>query len=219
VVSLATPGSAQDSRDVAPFDPPDGAVSGARPVFTLAYSGIEDSELREARFRIVLSLNRFRSEVYVFDQREFRAGWVPGEAGHMVYRPRQPLQDGEYEWRVSLWDGVRWREGQQTFRLRIDTLPPADVEGLCLTYHRGADEVELRWDPVVLDRQGGAEFVARYHIYRYTGDPPYPVVLPLRAGSSPMPEWIDTTSRGAERLVMYRVTAEDEAGNEPLRRD
>jgi hypothetical protein len=218
-VLSASRSSAQSPKEVAPLDPLDGAVSGERPVFTIGYSGIEDSDLREARFRIVLSLDRFRSEAYVFDQHELRAGWLPGEPGQMLYRPRRPLDDGEYEWRVALWDGVHWLEGQQTYSLRIDTIPPADTEGLRLTYDRADDLVELRWDPVVLDRQGSAEFVARYHIYRYTGDPPYPVVRPLRAGSTPTPEWTDATRAGAERLVMYRVTAEDEAGNEPLRRD
>ena len=67
-------------------------MTGAHPVFALAYEGIEDDQLGRARFRIVLSEDRFRTEAYVFDQVEQRAGWLPGEPGRMLYRPRRPIR-------------------------------------------------------------------------------------------------------------------------------
>jgi hypothetical protein len=205
---------------VMPLEPPDGAVRGAHPVFLLGFSGIEDDRLREARFRIELSTDRFRSEAYVFDQREHRAGWVPGEPGRMLYRPRRPLADGDYVWRVSYWNGLRWVGGQDSFHLRIDTVPPADVPGLRLSFRRESGLVELAWEPVTLDREGETEHVERYHVYRYEEGPPFPVVRRHEIGSTPdltLPE-SEPSSKG-KALVFYRVTAEDRAGNEPLRRD
>jgi hypothetical protein len=199
---------------VFPLDPPHGTVTGANPVFQVGYSGIQERDLRAARFRIVLSDDHFRSNAYVFDQRDRRSGWIPGEPGRMVYRPRRPLRDGDYQWRVAVWNGVSWEEGQQTFNLRIDTVPPAPVEGLLLQLEPADGAVRLTWDPVALDSEGGSEFVARYHVYRYTTGPPYPVAVPLRRGSTPVPGWTDDAVPPTSRLVLYRVTAEDEAGNE-----
>jgi hypothetical protein len=193
-------------------------VTGAHPVFSLAYEGLADERLAQARFRIVLSEDRFRTETYVFDQVEERAGWLPGEPGRVLYRPRRPLRDGDYEWRVFSWDGLAWRQGADSFDLRIDTVSPADVEDLRLVYERSTGTIEMTWSPVVLDQQGGPEFVARYHVYRYTGDPPYRVAVPLRAASTLQPEWTVETGGETAKLVLYRITAEDEAGNEPLRR-
>jgi hypothetical protein len=188
-------------------------------VFRIGYDGIDGARLRQARFRIVLSEDGFRSAAYVFNQRERKAGWLPGEPGCVLYRPRRPLADGSYEWKVALWNGLGWDEGRDTRRLRIDTVPPADVEGLVMERDESGGALRLSWDPVFLDREGRAEFVARYHVYRYVAGPPYPVVRALRAASTPAHSWTDEDDAGPARLVLYRVTAEDEAGNEPLRRD
>ena len=77
----------------------------------------------------------------------------------------------------------------------------------------------LSWQPVALDREGRAEWVARYHVYRYVEGPPYPVVRAFRIGSTPEHAWIDDEPPAGPGLVLYRVSAEDEAGNEALRRD
>ena len=79
--------------------------------------------------------------------------------------------------------------------------------------------LRLSWDPVYVDREGGGEFVARYHVYRYEQGPPYPVVRALRVASTPEHAWTDEETPTRPGLVLYRVSAEDEAGNEPLRRD
>ena len=54
-------------RRAAPLEPADEAVTGARPVFALAYEGLPGQELRRARFRIVLSTDAFRSTAYTFE--------------------------------------------------------------------------------------------------------------------------------------------------------
>jgi hypothetical protein len=167
----------------------------------------------------VLSEDGFRSEAYVFDQRESKAGWLPGESGSVLFRPRRPLADGVYEWKVALWNGLTWNEGPAARKLRVDTVPPAPVPGLRLEWNPADSTLRLSWEPVFLDRDGGAEFVARYHVYRYTHGPPYPVVRALRVGSTPEHAWTGQETATEPGLVLYRVTAEDEAGNEALRRD
>jgi hypothetical protein len=209
---------AQPLPEASPASPPDGAVRGAHPVFSLSYEGIEDLQLSQARFRIVLSEDGFRSEAYVFDQTEQRAGWLPGEPGRMIFRPRRPIRDGTYQWRAFAWDGMSWRPGRGSHTLRVDTIPPADVEDLRLELARESGTLELSWRPVSLDREGGPEFVDRYHVYRYTGEPPYRVAVPLRAASVLATGWTTEIATETGGLVLYRVTAEDEAGNEPLKR-
>ena len=206
--------TAQTPARVAPFGPPEGAVVGPRPLFEVEYSGIEDERLRDARFRIVLSRDGVLSEAYRFDQRERRTGWIPGEAGRMVYRPPYRLEDGAYAWRVAFWNGVRWVEGPQTARLRVDTVPPAEVGGLNVVLDRGGDEVVLSWDPVVFDQEGQPEYVAHYRVLRYESGPPWPVARVFEVGQTQDPVWIERLSSDDDAgLVVYRVIAEDEAGN------
>jgi hypothetical protein len=214
LILAVTSAAAQAPVAIAPAAPADGSVLGARPLFEIAYDGIDDTLLRQARFRIVLSHAGSGDDAYVFDQREHRAGWIPGEPGRILYRPHSPLDDGSYTWRASFWNGARWVEEARQFRLRIDTVPPADVEGLRLMLDRDDGAVSLSWDPVVLDRTGRAEFVARYHLFRYTSGPPWPLAPAYRVATTPAPEWVDELPHEGERLVLFRVTAEDEAGNE-----
>jgi len=49
--------------------------------------------------------------------------------------------------------------------------------------------------------------------------PPYPVARVHRAASTAEHSWVDEDDTQQTGLVLYRVTAEDSAGNEPLRRD
>jgi hypothetical protein len=205
---------------VAPIEPPDGTATGARPVFLISYSGIEDRDLRHARFKIALSSDGFRSETIVFDQRRRRSGWVPGEPGRMVFRPRRPIVDGSYEWRAWIWDGADWSGGLETFKLRIDTVPPADVEGLMLSYDDERSSLFLKWNPVGLDAMGGAEYVSRYHVYRYDEGPPFPLLPAFLIGETVEPEIaVSGEALSGASLLVYRVVAEDEAGNVAGRRD
>ena len=189
---------------------------GSRPVFQVTYSGIEEEKLRDMRFRIALSTDRFRSEVHVFDQRARRSGWAAGQDGHAVYLPRMPIPDGNYEWRAWYWNGVEWVGGESTFRLRIDTVPPAEIEDLVLGCDRGTREVLLSWKPVGLDRDGGPEFVARYRLYRYAGPLPF-ARIPAHEIAVTESERLTLGSGEVEvegaTLIYFAVSAEDEAGN------
>jgi hypothetical protein len=205
--------SGQNAPRVFPVDPPDRAVVGSRPVFQIGYAGIDERALRRARFRIALSNDRFRSEAYVFDQRSRRSGWAGGAEGRAVYFPRRPIADGAYEWRAWYWNGVEWIGDGATFRLRIDTIPPAEVEDLSLSLDPDRATLSLRWSPVAVDQQGATEYVARYRVYRYT-TPPFVRIPAHEVGVSESERFtLAPREVGEERLIYIVVAAEDEAGN------
>ena len=212
--------TAQEAIEVFPSEPADDAVVQARPVFHVGYSGVDDDELRKARFRINLEPRSDGGLSFSFDQRRRRSGWTGGGPGQMLYRPKRPLPDGRYEWEVAVWDGTTWKEGDRRFRLRVDSVPPAPVENLTVSYDAGRGVVEFEWDPVAVDVDGGAEYVARYHVYRYP-----------RADRTPRVEPFEVAETGQTRVTLpidpaedpqlwfYRVTAEELADNEAGRPD
>jgi hypothetical protein len=155
---------------------------------------------------------------YTFDQREEPAGWLWGDEGRILYRPAVPLEDGTYHWRIGAWNGVEWVDGAGAAKLRIDATPPADVEELTVHEDPTGGRVILEWLPVGLDRRGRPEYVARYHVYRYTTGPFPPLVRAHELGSTPEPRFVDDRPLEVP-ILFYRVTAEDEAGNEPGRPD
>jgi len=202
--------------EVRPFDPPDQAVVGTRPVFQLAFAGIADDALRAARFRIALSDDRFRSESHVFDQRRRNRGWAHADDGRVIFMPGEPIDDGDYEWRGWAWNGVDWVGGDATFRLRIDTTAPAPVSELVVNPVEGDADLVFSWAPVVLDAEGRSEYVARYRVYRFHG-PPFAAIPSQEAGSSENErlaiegELAGSNATGA--VTYYLVIAEDQAGN------
>jgi len=211
---------AQEAVEVQPTRPVDDAVVQARPVFHLAYTGLDDAGLRKARFRITVESQTDDSLVFSFDQRRKRSGWAPGEPGEMLYRPKRPLPDGLYEWEVGFWDGTNWQAGDRRFRLRVDSVPPAPVENLTVRHDPGRGVVELEWDPVALDVGGGAEYVARYHVYRYPRADTTPRVEPFEVAETEQTRAsLPIESEEDAKLWFYRVTAEDLAGNEAGRPD
>lgn len=212
---LATGGSAV-SRSF-PVLPPDGAVVGPRPVFQLGYESLEDPNPRKLRFRIRLDPVRSASgsEELVFDQRKRRSGWLMGHPGHMIYRPHRPLPDGEYRWDVSFWNGVEWRQGGTKFEIRVDSIPPANVEGLRIEPRREGQELLLVWDPVTLDQAGGPEFVSRYYVYRFERRGLFRRVRSNQVAVVEQPRYVDQQPQAeGTRILYYRITAEDAAGNE-----
>ena len=100
------------------------------------------------------------------------------------------------------------------FKIRIDSVPPADVEGLKVERDPLTGHVVIEWDPVTLDREARPEYVTRYHVYRYKRGSPVRRVRVHQIGTVVQPRFVDTDETAmAEPLLFYRVTAEDEAGN------
>jgi hypothetical protein len=198
-----------------PIAPPDGAVTGPRTVFEIGYGALGDPHPRELRFRIRLDPTREGGRSYVFDQRRRASGWLVGEQGRVLYRPRKALDDGEYRWQVGAWNGVEWVESPDRHAIRIDSVPPGDVDGLQVKLDREAGHAILEWPPVTLDRDGRPEFVQRYHVYRYERGGPFRRVRVMEIAVVEQPRFVDigVATRG-ERILYYQVTAEDEAGNE-----
>ena len=202
------------------MSPEEGAIVGSRPVFHLGYEGSGELRPRGMRFRITLDPAGPDGEAYVFDQRRRHSGWASAGDGLVLYRPRKPLEHGRYRWRVGFWDGVEWIENAGSRGIRVDSVPPADVEGLSVLLDAERGEVRLEWKPVALDRDGRPEFVARYHVYRYERRAFPRGIKALEVGVVVEPRFVDRDPPHNEsRILYYRVTAEDQAGNEPDRRD
>lgn len=218
LIALGLCGSATLAIEkLAPLEPEDAAVLSGQPVFRIAYEGVENpAQVRELRFRIALTPAGLETPTFVFDQREHPTGWAGGGEGIALFRPRRPLPDGEYAWSAACWNGVEWEAADRTHTLRIDSTEPAAVEGLRLEYDRQSGRMYLRWDPVTLDRNGDPEFVARYRVYRFDRGPFAPVALREIATTEAPELATDDPDESATRY--YRVTAQDQAGNEPGKR-
>jgi hypothetical protein len=216
---LPSAATAQQTGKVYAVAPEDGAVLGPRPLFQIAAREIDDEGLRRLELRIVLSSDRFQSETYVFDRREREAGWTPGEEGRLLYHPRQPIADGEYAWRLSLWDGARWIVSSPTYRLRIDSVPPAEVRGVRVRHDGARGALVLEWEPVTLDERGSAEYVERYRVYGHERASPFPPAAVYEIGATETPRLEIPLEPGADPpLWFFKVTAIDAAGNEAGRR-
>ena len=133
----------------------------------------------------------------------------------MIYRPRRPLPDGLYRWDVAVWNGVEWSGDGKKFELRVDSIPPASVEGLRAESRQKGRELLLEWDPVTLDREGGPEFVRSYHVYRFERRGRFRRVRSNEIAVVEQPRFVDSQSDVGDAMILfYRVTAEDAAGNE-----
>jgi len=201
-----------------PVTPPDGAVAGPNPTFVIGYATRDAADdPRELRFGITLEPLRDAGQRYVFDQ-DSKPGWLHGDAGQVIFRPRRPLADGAYRWRPRIWTGTEWRTGE-AFALRVDSVPPADVSGMRVGIDPSDGAVLLRWTPVTLDRDGRPEYVERYHVYRYETGVSLPVIRTFEIGTTVEPGFVDRSDPPPDATILfYKVTAEDEAGNEPERR-
>lgn len=193
--------------------PDDGAAVGSRPVFQLAFEGVDPREARRLRFRLVLKRAGSADESYVFDQRERRSGWLVNGDGTVVFRPPRPIADGEYVWRFGAWNGFEWVDAGASREIRVDTVPPAAVEGLRLQHDLAANTIRIAWNPVGLDETGAAEYVTGYHVYRYVENPDLPHVRAFEIGFVEVPEFVDRPPVESGRILYYRIAAEDQAGN------
>jgi hypothetical protein len=198
-----------------PTVPADGAVTGPRPLFEIEYETMGDPHPRDLRFRIRVEARERTGTTYVFDQRQHATGWLVGEPGRILYHPRAPLADGEYRWEVAAWNGVAWTTAARRHAIRIDSVPPADVEDLRVRFDPEAGSARLEWKPVTLDVNGRPEFVESYQVYRYESGGPFRRVRPHQLAVVTQTRFVDTTPRpSADPILYYQVTARDEAGNE-----
>ncbi len=204
---------------VYPVAPEEGAVTRERPVFLLGFDGVDPEEERRLRFKLSLEPDGDRSAARIYDQRERRSGWVLGREGQVVFRPPRPVPDGTYHWRAWAWNGVEWVAAGAARSLRVDTVPPAAVEGLEVSLDRTLERLVIEWDPVTLDRDGGPEYVRRYHVHRHELDPRQPPARIYEIGVVESPRFEDRLPTGDPVIVFYRVSAEDLAGNISGRRD
>jgi hypothetical protein len=209
---------AQTIDDIELVEPEWRMQSGPRPVFRI---DLEGTDLTGVKLRLIMSQDNFRTESYVFDQMKEPNGWAHtslDEDFGVLFVPRRPLQDGRYQWRVDAWNGIEWIEGKDYSELDIDSVPPADVEGLSIRMETDGSGIVLEWDPVTTDRNGRPEWVERYHIYRYVRRNFFFVIRPFEIGVTDETRFVDRDQVVLNTpLVFYKITAEDRAGNEPGR--
>ncbi len=195
------------------------SVVGARPVFSIGYEAPDTVSPRKLQFRITLRPIEDSGPTLVYDQRERRRGWLPGEGQSFLFRPPRPVPDGSYVWNVEFWSGVEWKGGGSASEVRVDSIPPEDVTDLQVRADRELNGMILEWQPVAIDRKGRPEFVRRYHIYRYEQRPFFSGALKNEVGVSELPRFEDRTPLPEGRKILYyRVAAEDLAGNEAGKR-
>jgi hypothetical protein len=207
-------GQQQPSR-LEPEQPKNGDSVGVRPKFVLRADAEDVSKLR---FRIELSRDGFKTVAYTFDQLREPNGWayleMETEPPGAAYFPQKKLAGGQYIWRVSSWDGLSWQTARSEFRVTIDDVPPAEVQGVRMTRDPSSGCVHVTWNPVATDEKGGPERVLKYHIFRYWERTTVPSIGPFEAGTATEAHYDDCDPATRKRpLVFYRVEAEDEAGN------
>ena len=198
----------------------DGSSVGKKPRFGIRVVG---GDVDKLRFRIELSRDEFKSIAYTFDQLKDDNGWavtiLDDQTPRAAYFSREPLAGGDYLWRAASWDGLSWMDGTRRFRIQIDVTPPADVDGVRMTRDPEGPCVRITWEPVTTDREGGAERIKLYHVYRYAAKGPTHPIRMYQAGETADLEIEDCdTALSSKPVLFYRVVAEDEAGNIPGRK-
>ncbi len=220
LVAASVAGAQQQPESVSPELPKDDASVGKKPRFFIRIDG---GDVETLKFRIELSRDEFKTIAYTFDQLKDDNGWavtvLDDQTPGAVYFSHQPLAGGAYLWRVASWDGLSWMNGTGRFRIQIDDVPPADVDGVRMTRDPETSCVRIAWEPVTIDRDGGPERVARYHVYRYAAKGPTHPIRPFEAGETVELALEDCDAAALSKPVLfYRIVAEDEAGNIPGRK-
>ena len=135
-----------------------------------------------------------------------------------VYLTSKPLKDGTYDWRPWAHNGIDWVEGKIACRVYIDGVAPAKIDEVRMDVSPEG-QIVLDWDLVTIDLEGRPEYVTKYHVYRYKLKSMFFVVRPFRYATVDQPPFEDGNADSVVTpLVFYKVTAEDEAGNETERR-
>jgi hypothetical protein len=213
----SAPALAQSVEDVYPLEPADGATIGPKGMFRL---GVKGTDFGKMKFRIEMSKDGFETIAWTMDQTKHPNNWglwaeATEDEQPVVCYIRKPIPDGDYEWRVSAWNGVNWVDGKKKFRLTIDAVPPAEVTGVRMAVDKDGKKVVLDWDPVVTDRDGRPEQVGRYKIYRYERKSVFFSVRTYEIGTTTDTHFEDSGDLALRTpILFYKISAEDEAGNE-----
>ena len=215
----ASPLPAQVIEDVFCVEPTHRARVGPKPRFRIGIRGVE---LTKVHYRIELTRDDFETIDYTFNQLVDRNGWGVvspqfDDAG-AVYLTSRPLRDGTYDWRPWAHNGIDWVEGKIACRVYVDGVAPAKIDEVRMDISP-TGEIVLDWDLVTIDLDGRPEYVTKYHVYRYKLKSMFFVIRPFRYATIDQPPFADGNADSVVTpLVFYKVTAEDEAGNETERR-
>ena len=179
-------------EDVTPFEPADGAVVGERPVFRFHLKG-DWKGVGQAMIEI--SRDRWKTVEKSWDMRESMAGWgmiaEEDEKGGL-FRCTESIPEGDWEWRVTVFENGAQYEGRRPAAFRVDATPPAVVEGLRMKRLPDGSLV-LTWDPVIYDVAGRPETVDHYVVYRYNSKGVFLNAKGMEAGESSTTTFTDTS--------------------------
>jgi hypothetical protein len=218
-LGLAAPAAAQSLEASWPGEPVSGASVGPRPILSVH---VEGTDVELMKFRIALSRDEFKTVAHTFDQGADANGWawmLLGDEHGAIYRVKEPLQDGLWEWKVWAWNGIEWVPGKHTARFTVDAVPPADVDGVSMRANRIKKSIDLRWSAVVTDQNGRPERVRKYKIYRWSKKAFFAPIRVFGIGETETTWFEDTDAKVLDYpILFYKIVAEDEAGNETGRR-
>lgn len=176
--------------DVTPFEPAGGATVGERPVFRFHVKG-DWKGVGQAK--IELSRDRWKTVEKSWDMRESMAGWgmiaEEDEKGGL-FRCTEAIPEGDWEWRVTVFQNGAQYDGARTAAFRVDATPPAEVEGLRMKRVQDGSIV-LTWDPVIYDVEGRPETVDHYVVYRYNSKGVFLNAKGMEAGESSTTSFTD----------------------------
>ena len=219
VLLLATAARGQVLETVRPGFPAAGEVVGPKPIFKVLVAG---TDVHKMRFKIELSRDDFDSIERTLDQQKDGNGWaflLSGDEWGGVHRTKEPLTDGAWSWRAWAWNGVDWIRAEDEGRFVVDSIPPADVDGVEMRIDRREKVVHLRWAPVTTDRNGRPERVTKYRVYRYQKKSFFHSIRAFELGETDRTWFEDRDPRAlGAPLVFYKIVAEDDVGNEEGRR-
>jgi hypothetical protein len=208
--------------DVLLNEPQDRQITSAKPAFKILVEGDDISHY--LKFKIELSRDDFETVFKEFDQVAEKKGWsfhqwFDEEIGG-IYRTTEPIPDGVYQWKAYVYDGMNYIGGEEVSTFIVDSIPPAEINGMRMRYDYDTGYTHLDWDPIFLDVNGNSETIDHYNIYRYERKSIFFVIRPFYIGTTKTESFIDK-DRGRNKrgkLTFYKVVGVDKAGNELGRR-
>ncbi len=203
-------------------EPEDRQITNAKPVFKILVEGEDIAHY--LKFKIELSRDDFDTVFKEFDQVSENKGWsfhqwFDEEIGG-IYRTHEPLPDGDYQWKGYVYDGMAYIGGDEIFSFTVDSVPPAEVSGLNMSFDQETGFTYLEWDQIFLDVNGNSEVIDHYNIYRYEKKSIFFVIRIFYLGTTQTESFVDQDRRRNKRgkLTFYKVVGVDKAGNELGRR-